>query len=331
MKKFYDKFFKVNDDEVISNSTFVANIVFSMFVMVICVAMMSMSAFAYFSYSLSSSHNTIVSASYSLSVVNKQGVVKENGIFVLDNSENTLDALYSFEISKAGTASVGFGQVIVCDADGNEIINNYTDPIGEYGGNKNNVRYYEISVPAEKLYTVKFIAHWGTCSAKVVDLDDVVIEISEDEYVNTPDTIEVVLKEVIDEEFDENLDEELLGEEEISEDDELIEDDILDTDNEENSDEEITDDSSDTNDEIVDDEINDDVSNSDDETLDEENQDFEEKTDEEITDNSSNSSDEVLDEEANNDIETEEEKTDEVIDEENQEDSLITEIVESIE
>ena len=63
MKKFYDKFFKVNDDEVISNSTFVANIVFSMFVMVICVAMMSMSAFAYFSYSLSSSHNTIVSAS----------------------------------------------------------------------------------------------------------------------------------------------------------------------------------------------------------------------------------------------------------------------------
>ena len=313
MKKFYDKHLRVNDDELISNSTFVANIVFSMFVMVICVAMMSMSAFAYFSYSLSSSHNTIVSASYSLSVVNKQGVPEERdepGVFILDNSSNSIDAVYSFEVKKMGTASVGFAQVIVINGDGEKIFDEYTSPIGD---DVAEARYFDVTVPYGTFYTVKVIAHWGTCSTSAGDFDEIVVEITRKEYDKRFDTIEVILEES-DEVLDENLDEELLEGEEGTEGDELVDDELTGDDSLDTGSDEVLDDEG-SNDESMDnnqedsdkdDTVLDDETGSDDEILDD-------GTDEEL-----NNSDDQQTDEGSND----EQLNDEVEDNQEQEDPV---------
>ena len=76
--------------------------------------MTTYTAYAYFSTSISSKNNSIVSATYSLSVQNKEGITEQNGVFKLDN-QNSSSRDYHFIVtpSQNSTASVGFARILI--------------------------------------------------------------------------------------------------------------------------------------------------------------------------------------------------------------------------
>ena len=60
MEKIYEEYFKISDDKPLSYKVFSTRMIISFLAIVMCLSMASMSAYAYFSYTISSKNNVIV-------------------------------------------------------------------------------------------------------------------------------------------------------------------------------------------------------------------------------------------------------------------------------
>lgn len=161
MKELYNEFFRISKHEKISEKAMLARVVMTVSIVVLCLAGMSITAYAYFSCNVTSVTNMIQSADFEAvaSITNKDPaggpvVVSKSGkaqIADLDAGE------YTVELSK-GDSSAGKGFCIITIGDKKY----YSDQIGidsEKGLTDAKVKFDLIlSSPAR----IEVISHWGT-------------------------------------------------------------------------------------------------------------------------------------------------------------------------
>lgn len=184
MRKLYDEFFYVPKQGNVREKVLVARVAVSVALILLCMAIMNFTAYAYFSCNVSSGINTIQSARYDLDIdpPTELASTVDNGldendwtdVYVLDNSGNTENKTFSFTLTKSkdATAKVGYCKIEI-KTDVNDASNKddvqcfYTKPIGTYVENGTPVtadsRNVKIVVAANKTATVTFVAEWGTC------------------------------------------------------------------------------------------------------------------------------------------------------------------------
>ncbi len=190
MKSILNAFFNAEKEEKISDKALFSRIVVSVVLIVICLIAMSISAYAYFAYNVSSQNNVIKSASYDLAVTPSDSVeTSENKTYVLGNDTEDKEQEHIFSISTEGTnttASVGYCKMLIWtspddlnekgELDTEKARVFYTKPIWleeDMANDKPDTRTLKISVPAGKIVYVSFVAEWGSCSKEPIIYEEV--------------------------------------------------------------------------------------------------------------------------------------------------------------
>ena len=121
MKSIYKKYFYVPSNGKVREKVLLARVAVTIGIILVCLAAMSYTAYAYFTCNVSSSGNIIRSANFEVETVIKSGTeeitVTKTGILT---SEATLEKgkEYTVTLKMAGTASTGFCEVT---AEGNNV------------------------------------------------------------------------------------------------------------------------------------------------------------------------------------------------------------------
>lgn len=190
MRELYRKYFFVPKQGKVNEKNMMRRIALSVAFMVICMGAMSMSAYAFVTWNVTSGVNVIKSAHFDLNVHSlSKASADENGIYALTEGE------HSFTLGHGGDATTGYYKILI-DDDRDSLLaydpdedrdvkwTYYSKQIKEEGGDQT----ITIIVPDGKTAYVEFIAEWGTYSG-----DDAVTEITlqEDEF----DTVKVESQE----------------------------------------------------------------------------------------------------------------------------------------
>lgn len=160
MRKLYDKFFRVSNHEKISGRVMLTRIAVTATIIMICLISMSYTAYAYFSYNITSDSNVIKSAGFEaeLSIEGQNGetvtVITDDDInFTAEIKANT-NYIITLEHNDKSTVQTGF-VIITADNCNNKY---HTAQI-----NKNGVAVsFELRSDADTV--LYFKSHWGTSS-----------------------------------------------------------------------------------------------------------------------------------------------------------------------
>ncbi len=179
MNKLYEKFFYVpkHGEGKVREKVMLTRIATSFVLILICLAAMSLTAYAYFSHSTSVQIEPIRSATWEIDVTADDDVVQNNGFYAMDNREGETLREFTFTLSKKETessATVGYVKIdVMTDFDDyNEPQTFYSEHIGEFILNDQMTtdleRVIKITVPAGKIAYVAFTGEWGTCAKEPV-------------------------------------------------------------------------------------------------------------------------------------------------------------------
>ena len=186
MNEMFKTFSDVKKEEKISDKTLVSRIGISAVIVIVCLIAMSISAYAYFSYNVSSQVTRITSASYDLAVTPPESM-NASDVYVLKN-EDAEDKEYIFVVSTVGTgstASVGYCKILLWtsqDLDTNGNVDRekaqlfYTKPIWSVADAENDrpdTRTLKITVPAGETVRISLVAEWGSCTRAPIPDDGV--------------------------------------------------------------------------------------------------------------------------------------------------------------
>jgi len=166
MKNLYTEYFYVPKDGKIGDKVMLTRVVTTVIIMLFCLAAMSFTAYAYFSYNVTSEYNIIKSANFDATIT-----VSDNGTPVTvtnaGNNEYRVDLeegkTYDVTVTKeiSSTAETGF---CVVSAEGCPYVY-HTQQIGKDknapGGVTTEVSF---KITVKKDATVSIVAHWGTSS-----------------------------------------------------------------------------------------------------------------------------------------------------------------------
>ena len=165
MKSVYDEFFYVPKDGKVREKVFLARITVSVVLMLICLAAMSISAYAYFACNTSAMENIIQSTNFE-ATVSIVTVVDQNNqaVPVFKEDTHTQSALltagkaYTVTLRPVGTATTGF---CVVSADGCEKVY-HTQQLGVDGDEFRTELTFTVAVDQDTRLSI--FAHWGTSS-----------------------------------------------------------------------------------------------------------------------------------------------------------------------
>lgn len=162
-KEVYKKYFYLPKHGKVQERVFLSRIAVSITVIVLCLAAMSATAYAYFTHGNAQVVGVITSANFEVEV--SDGTNTSNRFSYPVGTYGEME----FTISKTAesTASSGFCKINVCAADG-VVQTFYTEPIGTYIKNGEQVTKNEIkvllSVAEMEIVNVEFISIWGSYS-----------------------------------------------------------------------------------------------------------------------------------------------------------------------
>ncbi len=134
---------------------------------VLCLAAMGFSAFAYFSHSVSSGMNVIQSAHFDVIVTDVTGVAEETDASGDVVSGNTYVCsgehlqTYTFTIEHAGTAETGYCKIEILDKNQEILGTFYTEQMFKNEEN-GHLKKLTLKIEAANGYTIKFTPQWGT-------------------------------------------------------------------------------------------------------------------------------------------------------------------------
>ena len=176
MKKIIEEFFQLTYNGKIREKALLTRIAMSAVLVVLCMAAMSITAYAYFSASVTANVSPVQSAVWKITAEPEQDVLLENGAYVMDNRAGTANRDFRFLLKKAAdaTATVGYVKIdIKTDVDQYTAAQTYfSQPIGQFlqGGTmiEDLDRELKIAVPVGKIAYVSFIGEWGTCAKQPV-------------------------------------------------------------------------------------------------------------------------------------------------------------------
>lgn len=170
MKKLFKEFFYVPKYGKVREKVMLMHVTMSVVIIVMCLAAMSLSAYAYFSYNITSGSNTIKAANFEANVLisitendssTAVNVTKSNNAsytadikagktytVILDESQNSTAKTGFCIVTATGCADMFHSQQIGTDA---TVENGYTDKVT-----------FQLKATADT--TVTFLSHWGTSS-----------------------------------------------------------------------------------------------------------------------------------------------------------------------
>lgn len=148
MKKLYDKFLRISDNEKITEQKFLTNLIVSVFSIFLSVVMLCSTTYAYFKSTVTSSVETLKSAEYTAKVT----VVPSESVTVSEGEYTFADAgTYEITLKAAGTASTGYFKITVRN-----------DVNGPYvTGAVANGKEFKVILNAEAGTIVTIEAFWG--------------------------------------------------------------------------------------------------------------------------------------------------------------------------
>lgn len=169
MRKLYNEFFYIPKYGKIREKVMLARVAMTVVIMVVCLAAMSITAYAYFSHNVTSGSNIIKSASFYTDVTVQ--ITAEDGTVVETITTNTSDhKSHSAELSAnktytitvkhndRSTAQTGF---VIVTADGCET-RYHTQQLGRDGNGNTYTITFKLTPGANTIVT--FRSHWGTSS-----------------------------------------------------------------------------------------------------------------------------------------------------------------------
>lgn len=195
MRKLYNEFFHVPKHGRIREKVMLCRVAMTIAIMVVCLVAMSLTAYAYFSYNITSGSNSIKAANFetnvSIQISDKNNETVEIQQVNSATQTATLYAgnTYSVKIEKAGTAKTGF---CVITADNCEIESYHTQQLGEDVNSRTQVQssiHFTLSVTNTTV--VEFYAHWGTSSCYDYPTND------SDRYILNGETVELPIKKIV--------------------------------------------------------------------------------------------------------------------------------------
>ena len=164
MKSFYDEYFRIpkEGDGKITDKVMLVKVAQIVVTMIVCLIAMSLSAYAYFSHNVTSGVNIIQSADFGLNVsvkdsTNTEVPIGTDGLYVLKNGE------YTVTLEKKGTASTGFGVIVVKVGETTTEHKYHTQQLNAANSTMTftlTLSGFTDSEPAN----VKITPHWGTSS-----------------------------------------------------------------------------------------------------------------------------------------------------------------------
>lgn len=161
MNKLYEEYFYVPEEGKVREKVMLARVAATFVVMILCLIVMSITAFAYFAQEVSAQDNIIIAAKYKLDIK-----VTENGAPVnVINSRFVAESGKKYDITlnykKEGSAQTGFGVVKI-----GELVY-HTEQIGADKDAQNGRRdtfEFSLTVSGNSSVNVDLISHWGTSS-----------------------------------------------------------------------------------------------------------------------------------------------------------------------
>lgn len=196
MKKLYERFFQIQEDGKIREKVMNARLVLAAIVIIVCMFCMGITAYAYFSCTVTSKISIIKSAKFYLNekitevlpedapddavavgiVKNAEGYyVLEHKLPVVEESEQmevtetaedpapVEDKVFEIKLTKPAdvTASVGFARLeVLTDTEEKQLF--YTEPIRRSETADEYVLY--VHVPEDKSVKIRIVDNWGTCA-----------------------------------------------------------------------------------------------------------------------------------------------------------------------
>lgn len=196
MKKFYNNFFRVSEHDKIKEKVLYARIGVSVLFIILCIAAVDITAYAFYTCSVTSRANTIQAANFDLEILQDTDAQSLESYYVLNNENGNQAGGFTFQLKKKedASATVGYCKIeIAYSDDKSDVQSYYTEPIGSYIENDEevviNTRSIKIYVPAGQTATVKFTPNWGTCACEenVLSGEPMILGDKEAARYNSPD------------------------------------------------------------------------------------------------------------------------------------------------
>lgn len=171
MKKLYEKHFRVKENEKIRDHVMMVRIFLA--AAVVCVSLFSMgiTAYAFFTYTVTSSSNIIKAATFALdkTVIDMKSSATislgSDGTYTL-TADATVNKTFQLKLKPSAkmTASTGFAKIVISSSDGQSVDTLYTEQI-----RRTDSEYVlDIVIPAGNTAKVKVVDNWGTCAVEGV-------------------------------------------------------------------------------------------------------------------------------------------------------------------
>ncbi|MBR6792790.1 MAG: hypothetical protein IKM48_00350 [Clostridia bacterium] len=190
MKELYLNFLHIPKGGKVPEKVMLARIAISIAFILMCLAAMSVSAYAFFTSTVTSPASVIQSAVYQLEVI-PNGFEEQDGVYPLSNDANAVKTFdFTIKPTEQSNAKVGYAKIIIDD--GETKLEIFTAPIWTDSEKGPVSRSFAVDVAPKSAVTMTVISQWGSCSAATVaeggvliDLPDVT-PIIEEEETNDP-------------------------------------------------------------------------------------------------------------------------------------------------
>lgn len=177
MKSFLTNYIRIPKYGTVREKVFMTRISLGLTFIIFCVAVLTYSAYAYFSHGVTSDANTITPASYSLEYTvyvgdnrpDAEAVTAEEVQTIrpsdLDGTYKLDPGVYTIEMVKpeSATASTGFCRIEICDVNVNKVTR-YTEQIGKVSATESVTTRYILVEIKDNAAFIKLTASWGTCA-----------------------------------------------------------------------------------------------------------------------------------------------------------------------
>lgn len=167
MKKLYNEFFHISKNEKICEKVLVARVAVIVTTIVFCLAAMSLSAYAHFSYNVSSNTNTISISNFEVNVLIDaiddngnviESVTPETTNFKLHTATMQADKTYRITVNHTDSSTAKTGFLFISAENCPDSF--HTVQIGRNDDGTSKTISFKMKLTADT--KVEFLAHWGT-------------------------------------------------------------------------------------------------------------------------------------------------------------------------
>ena len=166
MKKLFEEFFAVPENGKVPEKVMVTRAALSVAVVLVCLAAMGITAYAYFSHSLISGKNTIKTADFGVNITIQNTDPTQEPVQIEQSDKKTQVATllagntYSVTVERTGNATTGFCKISVAGDDEPVYHTEQLSAVADVEAGKKSVITFTLTVADTT--KLSFYGNWGT-------------------------------------------------------------------------------------------------------------------------------------------------------------------------